>query len=121
MHCEYFPIAGNHYVYGSRGCVLQRRALTIQEAQICLACIIQIFDFVMKHPSYELQPKETMTVEPKDLFLALTKLNMCLAQYLDVQRHKQHQLYLKLRLGQGRQEVSRYSLSGKDTNWCDTH
>ena len=48
---------------------LQGRALAIQEAQICLACIIQKFDFVMKDPSYELQLKQTMTVKPKDFFI----------------------------------------------------
>ncbi|KAK7678479.1 hypothetical protein QCA50_018539 [Cerrena zonata] len=64
---QYPPNAWQPFGYGSRGCI--GRALAIQEAQICLACIIQKFDFVMKDPSYELKLKQTMTVKPKDFYI----------------------------------------------------
>ncbi|KAI0070911.1 cytochrome P450 [Panus rudis PR-1116 ss-1] len=61
------PNAWQPFGYGSRACI--GRALALQEAQICLACIVQKFNFEMKDASYELRLKQTMTLKPGGFYV----------------------------------------------------
>lgn len=55
---------------GVRACI--GRAFAWQEAQMCLALILQSFNFTLDDPSYELKVKQTLTIKPDGFYMRAT-------------------------------------------------
>ncbi|KAI0805975.1 cytochrome P450 [Irpex lacteus] len=53
--------------YGARACI--GRPFAWQEALICLAMLLQKFDFALADPSYTLELKQTLTIKPKHFYI----------------------------------------------------
>jgi len=62
-----FPNSWKPFGNGMRGCI--GRPFAWQEAQLCMAMLLQNFTFVMDDPNYQLAIKSTLTIKPKDFYM----------------------------------------------------
>lgn len=62
-----YPHAWKPFGTGIRSCI--GRPFAWQEMVLCLAILLQNFNFVMDNPSYKLRVAQTLTIKPKDLYV----------------------------------------------------
>ncbi|KAK2595921.1 hypothetical protein QQS21_006516 [Conoideocrella luteorostrata] len=62
-----FPNCWKPFGNGKRACI--GRPFAWQEALLCVAMLIQNFNFTMADPSYNLEIQETMTIKPKGFYM----------------------------------------------------
>jgi cytochrome P450 / NADPH-cytochrome P450 reductase len=70
-----FPNSWKPFGNGMRACI--GRPFAWQEALLCMAMLLQNFNFILDDPNYKLQIQETLTIKPKGFYMrAMLRHNM---------------------------------------------